>query len=118
MSHSLDKVFEGIFKEKSLNEKKKGKTVKHHCVGHSPHMTSSVVRSYVIKTCGTQISIKSDVDEVVMITRGRVRDPAETISNWGRLKDGIETIHVQDATRCEDVTCLGNVYIIGKGVTP
>ncbi|KAK3229519.1 hypothetical protein Dsin_001400 [Dipteronia sinensis] len=53
-----------------------------------------------------------------MVTGGRIRDQAETISNWERQKDGIGTIHVQDTTGREDVTCLGNVYTIGKGVAP
>ncbi|KAK3230160.1 hypothetical protein Dsin_002041, partial [Dipteronia sinensis] len=45
-----------------------------------------------------RISIKSDVDKVVMITGGTIRDHTETISNWGRQNDGIETIRGQDAT--------------------
>ncbi|KAK3229850.1 hypothetical protein Dsin_001731 [Dipteronia sinensis] len=53
-----------------------------------------------------------------MVTRGRIRDHAETTNKWEKQKDGIGTIHIQDTSGHEDVTCLGNVYTIGKYVAP
>ncbi|XP_071917136.1 small ribosomal subunit protein eS4-like [Coffea arabica] len=62
--------------------------------------------------------IKFDVGNVVMVTGGRNRGWVGVIKNREKHKGSFETIHVQDATGHEFATCLGNVFIIGKGAKP